>query len=181
MPAVLHRSLPTQAFNDISLTAYSRDWTIAACRSIAWTGFSGHRKIVFRVIEGIDAIERLALLDAITDLLEDLDARALVDSAPAVRARRLRRRQSIPETTPSFDAVTSSVKVPNRLTDRRALSVDDLLHPFGARTAIEKLARARVTAAATQLRTICKQMSRKSQRLFTQISVALSDHWPTRP
>ena len=47
---------------------------------IAWIGLrSGHRKIKFRVIERIDAIERLALLDAITDLLEHLDARALVD------------------------------------------------------------------------------------------------------
>ena len=55
---------------------------------IAGVGFrGGHRKIEFRLIEGIDAIERLAFLDAITDLLEDPDAGALVDR----RARRFGR------------------------------------------------------------------------------------------
>ena len=38
-----------------------------------------HRQIVFRLVKCEDAIERLALLDAIADLLEDLDARSLVD------------------------------------------------------------------------------------------------------
>ena len=44
----------------------------------------GEREIKLRLLEGVDAIERLAFLDAVADLLEDLDARALID---AVRRR----------------------------------------------------------------------------------------------
>ena len=39
----------------------------------------GDGKIEFRLVVGVDSIERLALLDAIADLAEQLDARALVD------------------------------------------------------------------------------------------------------
>ena len=38
-----------------------------------------HCEIILRLVERIDAIERLSLLDTITNLLEDLDACALVD------------------------------------------------------------------------------------------------------
>ena len=39
----------------------------------------GQRQVEFRLFECVDAIEWLALVDAIADLLEHLDARALVD------------------------------------------------------------------------------------------------------
>ena len=38
-----------------------------------------HREIIFGVVECVDAVERLPLLDAVTELLEDFDACSLVD------------------------------------------------------------------------------------------------------
>src|SRR6476469_6874859 len=40
---------------------------------------SSRREIVFRLVESVDAVERLALLDPVADLLEQPDAGALVE------------------------------------------------------------------------------------------------------
>ena len=48
------------------------------------------REVEFRLVEGIDAIERLSLLDVVADLLEHLMPAPLSMGAPAMRARRFK-------------------------------------------------------------------------------------------
>ena len=142
----------------------------------------GDSKIEFRLVEGVDSIERLALLDAIADLLNSLMPAPLSIGAPAVRARRFNCRQSML----GNDAVAGGTDVESQFADivaarRGTLRVDDLLHLLQGRTAVEQLAGARVSGAATELRVILQEMCGEPQRLFAQVGRARARRWSERP
>src|SRR4029079_14271157 len=111
----------------------------------------GRGEIEFRLIIGMDPIKRLALLDAIADLAEQPDAGALVD-----------RRAGGPSQAVELKAIDLGNRtvgvggdVEGQSTDvvtavRGALCVDDTLHCFQRRTAVEQFAGTRIAGAATQ-------------------------------
>ena len=93
--------------------------------------------------------------------------------APAVRASRLSRRQSIAATTPSLGAGMSAVKRPEiGAADRRPLRLDDLVHLLERRAAVEQFAGPRIAGAAAQLRIVFEQMRGEPQRFLAQVGGA---------
>ncbi len=127
-------------------------------------------KIEFGLVVGVNSIERLALLDAIADLAEQLDAGALVDR----RARGPRQAVQLQAVDLGNGAVIGGTDVEGQLADivaagRGSLRVDDFLHFLQRRAAVEQFAGARVAGTATQLRVVFQQMRGKPQRLFAQV------------
>ena len=116
---------------------------------------SRNGKIELGLVIGVNSIERLALLDAIADLAEQLDACALVDR----RACGSRQAVQLQAVDLGNGAVIGGADVEGQLADivagpRWSLRVDDFLHFLHGRAAVEQFAGARITRAAAQLRIV---------------------------
>ncbi len=148
------------------------------------------REIAFRLVECVNAIERLALLDVVADLLEQPDAGTLVERSASGTCQPVQ-----PQAIDRGDhALMRGLHVKTEMSElgaaiRRALGVDDLLHLLQGHATLEQLASARISGAAAQLRIIFQEMGGKTQRFLAQIArvrparwrAPPSRHWPRAP
>src|SRR3974390_1105598 len=130
---------------------------------------SRDREIEFRLVERVNPIERLAFLDAVADLLEDLDAGALVDrragdARQAVETQTVdcldhavARRRYVGDQRPEIGAAAG-----------RPLRFDDLVHLPKSGAAFEQLTRPRIAATAAQGRGVFETVGGAPQRFLAQ-------------
>ena len=170
-PAAAPRRPMTAGIADAPLTRRFRR-ARAVADDVAGVGLgAGERQIEFRLVEGIDAVERLALLDPIADLLEHLDAGALVD-----RRAGGAREPVEPQAVDRLDhAVARRRDVGGQRAEigaavGRPLRLDDLVHLLERGAAVEQFLGAGIAGAAAQLGVVFEQMRGKPQRLLAQIA-----------
>ena len=112
----------------------------------------------------MDAVQRLAGLDAIAELLVQPDAGALVERSPRCSGQPV----EMKTVDPGDDPIRGCADICGEIADLvgakcRSLCIDDLLHLAQRGAASEQFTRTQIAGASAQGRVVLEQMARQPQ------------------